>query len=294
MRHVGRSALRPVPAATAFGAIDRMAPGLARLARWTGLPPNVANFPDRVRSVLGDLDRGANTRLLAARVRFLGVRAYLDQFLAARESIEERSALGPIAIDGAEHVARAVADGRGVILATAHFGLPPLLKLGLEARGQPVIGVGGLRATRVDVVVGRDVWLAARGVQQMRAALVGGKVCIVLVDMPRGRFTEHAFLGGRIPIAPGAFRLAQVTKAALLPSFGLCEPALGVEIGAPVEVPAGDSELAAAIAEFLRRYDAVARRHPSHLFGYDPVFGARPGASRESGASGPPSRTAPR
>jgi hypothetical protein len=58
-------------------------------------------------------------------------------------------------------------------------------------------------------------------------------------------------------------------------------------------VPVGDPTFGAPIAEILRRYEAVARRHPSHLFGYDPVFGARPGASRESGAPAPPSRTAP-
>lgn len=271
MRRLGRAALRPLPAAAALAAIERAVPPAAWLARRARVPASAARFPEQVRPLLGDVAPEARAPLVAARLRFLMVRAFLDQFLAARQSDEASRALEPIVVDGAEHVARAAAERRGALLATAHFGLPPLLKVALEARGYPVIGVGGRRAAAA-VVVGRDVFLAARGAQQMREALEAGRVCVVLVDVPRGRYSERPFLAGRIPVAPGAFRLAQVTSAALLPAFAVCEPRLAVEIGPPIEVPPGDRAFDAPIARFIARYEAAARRTPSHLLGYEPVF----------------------
>jgi len=86
----------------------------------------------------------------------------VNQFLLARGTADERRELGPIEVDGATYLEAALAERRGLMLISAHFGLPPLIGLALEERGLEVVSVGGIRADRVDVVVGRGVWAAAR------------------------------------------------------------------------------------------------------------------------------------
>jgi hypothetical protein len=183
------------------------------------------------------------------------------------------------------------------MLISAHFGLPSLIRLALEERGLRVVGVGGSRAERVDVVVGRDVWAAARSVQQVREALACGQVCVLLVDTPRGRYAEPPFLQGRIPVAAGAFRLAQLTRSPLLPAFAVhtgARPRFRVEIGPPLPVSgrADISPFAQSLAAFLRCYEAIARSHPDQLFGYDPVFGSSRAVPRSASAPEPRSRNA--
>ena len=224
MRRIARAAIRPWPAAPVLSAIERAAPRYARLAlraRGAGLPRNVRAFPARVAPYLGTEPGAAErARLVEARLVFLLVRSFVNQFLLVCGTAGERRGLGPIDLRGATYLEAALAERRGLMLISAHFGLPPLIGLALEERGLPVVAVGGLRADRVDVVVGRGVWAAARSMQQVRDALADGQVCVLLVDTPRGRYMEPPFLQGRIPVAAGAFRLAQLTRSPLLPVFG--------------------------------------------------------------------------
>ena len=236
-------------------------------------------------------------RLVEARLVFVLIRAFVQQFLRAHEAGGERRGLGPIELRGAPDLEAALAERRGVLLISGHFGLPSLIGLTLRERGLPVVGVGGLRAERVDVVIGRDVWAAARGMQQVRDALADEQVCVLLVDTPKGRYAEPPFLLGRIPVAAGAFRLAQITRSPLLPVFAVhasAGPRFRVEIGPPLSVPdrSSASPFAQSLAGFLRCYEAIARRHPAQLFGYEPVFGSSRAWPRSGAAPEPRSRNA--
>ena len=208
-----------------LAAIERAAPRYARLAlraRGTGLPPSVSAFPAKLAPYLGaPSDNEHRARLVEARLVFLLARAVVTHTLDIHGTEESRHRLGPIEVRGEPHLDAALAEERGVILVSAHFGLPSLIRLILEARGLRVIGVGAREAERVDVVVGGDVWAAARGMQQLRAALAERQVCVLLVDTPRGPYAEPPFLYGRIPVAAGAFRLAQLSRSPLLPVFAL-------------------------------------------------------------------------
>ena len=91
---------------------------------------------------------------------------------------------------------------------------------------------------------------------------------------------EPSFLQGRIPVAAGAFRLAQPTRSPLLPIFAVytsTRPRFRVEIGPPIEVPdhPSPSPFAESLDGFVRCYEAIARSHPAQLFGYDRVFRSR-------------------
>jgi lauroyl/myristoyl acyltransferase len=81
-------------------------------------------------------------------------------------------------------------------------------------------------------------------------------------------------------VAAGAFRLAQLTRSPLLPVFAVhtsARPRFRVEIEPPLSIPdrPSASPFAESLDGFVRCYEAIARRHPGQLFGYDPVFRSR-------------------
>ena len=292
---MARAVLRPWPAAPVLSAIERAAPRYAKLAlraSGAGLPRKVRAFPAKVSPYFGTEPGPAeHARLVEARLVFLLVRSFVNQFLLMHETAGERRELGPIDLHGAAYLEAALAERRGLMLISAHFGLPPLIGLALEERGLPVVTVGGIMADRVDVVVGPDVWAAARSIQRVRDALADGQVCVLLVDTPKGRYAEPPFLQGRIRVAAGAFRLAQLTRSPLLPVFAVHtgeRPRFRVEIGPPIEVRdrSSASPFAEGLDEFVRSYEAIARRHPAQLFGYEPVFRSRSLSEKRGPRSG--------
>jgi lauroyl/myristoyl acyltransferase len=60
----------------------------------------------------------------------------VNQFLVVRGTAGERRGLGPIELHGATYLDAALAERRGLMLISAHFGLPPLIGLALEQRGR--------------------------------------------------------------------------------------------------------------------------------------------------------------
>ena len=284
-RRIARSLVRRISPALAFTVVERAGPHYARLALRAGgwlLPRGVPTFPAKVASLLGEpLGPRESERLIEGRVVFLLTRALLAQVLLAHPSAEGRRRLVPIGVDGAAHLEAAIGEGRGIIVVSAHFGLPPLIPLVLGDFGSDVIGVGGKPAPGVDLSVSGDVWDRARGLQRLRGQLAENRACLFLPDGVYGRYTEAPFLGGRIGVTLGPFHLAQVTGSPLLTAFAVRSrgtPRFRVEIGRALSVP-GESHAeppTEAVAEFARRYEALARRHPCQLFGYEALFA--PGA----------------
>jgi lauroyl/myristoyl acyltransferase len=286
MRRIATPALRAVPASLVLSAIERAAPGLARLglrAHGRTLPRYLRTFPDTLAPFFGTVmgREAERARLIEARLVFLLTRAFLHQFLGTRSTAEASRQLGPFELRGASHLDAALAQKRGVILASAHFGLPPVIRLLIEGRGLPVVGVGGVNNARVDVVMGADVWTGARGLTRMREALAAGRVCIILVDVRRGRHTELPFLNGRMPVTVGAFRVAQMTQSPLLPAFAVLTggtPRFRVEIGPPLPIPdrLSTTPFTEAATLFVRPFEELGRSYPGQLFGYQPVFASSP------------------
>ena len=89
-----------------------------------------------------------------------------------------RRRLGPIEVRGATHLEAALAEHRGLLLISGHFGVPALIRLVLEERGLRVVGVGGVMSDPVDVRIGGDVWTGARSTQQIRMRWrIGMRAC---------------------------------------------------------------------------------------------------------------------
>jgi lauroyl/myristoyl acyltransferase len=286
-RRIALSVVRRMSPARGFALVERAGPGYAWLARRAGgwlLPRAVRTFPARVESLLGEqLGPGDRARLVEGRLEFLLTRALMNQVLLAHPAAESMRRLAPIGVTGAEHLAAALGEGRGVILISGHFGLPPLIRLVLEDLGASVIGVGGRPAWGVDVTVGGDVWGRARGLHRLREHLAENQVCVMLSDVTYGRHIWAPFLRERLEVALGAFDVAQVTRSPLLTGFAVCvggTPRFQVEIGSALPVPdrAGAELPTDAMAEFVRRYETLAKRYPCQIFAYQPLFasGARP------------------
>jgi KDO2-lipid IV(A) lauroyltransferase len=137
------------------------------------------------------------------------------------------AAVLPFAGDGAARIGAAVAEGRGVILVSAHLGPWEQLGSSLIAHGVPVVTVTrGAYDPRLDFVYRRlrgpaGVRVIERGAPGSTARIVrtlrGGGILGAPMDLStRARSVETTFLGQPARTAVGPARLALTTGAALL------------------------------------------------------------------------------
>jgi len=197
-----------------------------------------------------------------------------------------------VEIRGLEHLTAALADGKGAILCSAHFGSFDCAFSLLGASGFPVTTIGrwqhnytaGLSsaerrfwdrvyATRlrrdrhrpnIEPWPGR-VAVGAQAAKVLRA----NEVLTVAIDAPPldsdlARTVEVPFLGRRARFLPGAVTLAQLTGAPLLMAFMYRAADYRhqvLEISAPV--PAG-RDTVTAFARCAAEVSAAIRRSPAH------------------------------
>jgi lauroyl/myristoyl acyltransferase len=160
-----------------------------------------------------------------------------------------------VEVHGLQHLDRALADGKGAILVTAHFGHARLIKPILRSRGRELLLTGNLRPgmpdfrpelfglprfTRLGELVHTRVLRLPRwsrfdprfrettgvdlptqiNVRPYIDALARNQVLVILVDGRRAQALMPAsVLGVRVELAPGAVSVARATGAALLPTF---------------------------------------------------------------------------
>jgi len=301
-------------------ALACLPPALAyRAARWRG----DAEFRYRsgkrdmlicnLRQLLGDEIGLADARRLARQwFRFASCEV-IDVMRLRRRARALRRLVG---IRGQEHLAAALAQGKGVILCSAHFGSYDCCFSLLGASGFPVTTIGrwqhnytaGLSSAERrfwDLVYARrlrrhrhrpniEPWtgrveVAARAAAVLRA----NEVLTVAIDAPpldtdRARAVQVPFLGRQAGLLPGAVALAQATGAPLLMAF-LYRTAdyqhQVLEISAPVLV---DGDTAAAFARCAAAVSAAIRKSPAHW-----AYWASPGDLADLGLIPAPRDCAP-
>jgi phosphatidylinositol dimannoside acyltransferase len=197
-----------------------------------------------------------------------------------------------VEIRGRERLDAALADGKGAILCSAHFGSFDSAFSLLGASGFPLTTVGrwqhnytaGLSSAERrfwDLVYARrlrrhrhrpnlEPWVGRfRVAAQAAAILHANEVVTVSIDAPPldsdlARTVDVPFLGGRARLLPGAVTLAQLTGAPLLMGFIYRTADYRhqvLEISAPVPM-AGDT--ATAFARCAAEVSAAIRRSPAH------------------------------
>ncbi|MFL5820360.1 MAG: lysophospholipid acyltransferase family protein [Solirubrobacteraceae bacterium] len=169
-----------------------------------------------------------------------------------------------IPVRGIEHLERARAAGRGVIVATFHMGLWRNLKFALAAHGYRLY-VSGLAGPPRPGPQGRswianEAWAEEVGCRWVtlggsyavfRALLERGEVCKIEWDIPGRRPVPVEVLGRTLRISGGVARLALETGAFVVPGFAWREPDGPVAVLFPAINPReveGESELNARIA----------------------------------------------
>jgi KDO2-lipid IV(A) lauroyltransferase len=272
----------------------RLARALAALAGTLGyaIAPNArANVRGNLRQVLG---HPAPASLVRSVFRE-GAQQYLDLL---RLPTLGSSALGAsVEVRGWEHLERARAAGRGVLLVTAHLGSPNLVGQMIALRGCPTNVV--LEAIEPPAL--RDLVASLRASHGIRPLVAGpGLLRSIVVALSRnelvGLFVDRDVLGNGVPVRffgsltrlpGGPAALGLRTGAAVLPAFtirrpdgryvGWFEPPLAL-------VQTGDvrADVLANTARVTRCIEAVIRCYPAQWAMFQPVWPAPAPANSET------------
>jgi KDO2-lipid IV(A) lauroyltransferase len=219
-------------------------------------------------------------------------RILIESFAVLAESVVDAAAIATlndetsrqlVEVEGLEHLEGALAEGRGVILPTAHFGSFELFQTACAARGIPASVVhreqdnAGFQRLLDEWRTGAGVEMLPRGsaVRGVLRALRRGRVVGMPVDQdtPRKEGIFVPFFGRPACTQSAPARIAMKTGAPVVPGF-LFRSADGVgrvvRFYPPLEmVPAGDDRDAAVIENVRRMTAAVeeaVRTAPDHWY----------------------------
>lgn len=138
-----------------------------------------------------------------------------------------------VTFEGREHIDKALAQGRGAIILTAHFGNWELLGASILANGYTIRGITRqLRSKRLEAIVSshreKVGWQGIdrdRSVREVLRCLKRNELIAILADVDtrtRGIFVDFFGRPAYTPYSPVA--LALKTGAAILPTFIIRQP----------------------------------------------------------------------
>lgn len=222
---------------------------LGRLGAW--LLPRVPPLRKRVAENLARTRPGASRAEETALCRSVG--EHFARTIADYMRMEEIAGdPGRLRIEGAEHVDAALAAGRGVVLASAHFGNWESVRLAVRAAtGRDCALIyRAFNNPRFDDLAGSLIAHAGgpvlhKGREGTRALLrhvARGGLALVLVDQRQTGSPILPFLGQGAETATAAAELALRFNAALIPARGRRAGDGSFEVRFEPEIPATDSE----------------------------------------------------
>jgi KDO2-lipid IV(A) lauroyltransferase len=173
----------------------------------------------------------------------------------------------PLALEGRDHLDRALARGKGAILVTCHLGSWEVAATELARSGYPLCAVTGEQLGRLAPAVRRHkarrgitVVRPANGMRALYRQLAGNRILVLLIDgdvWQRGR--PLPFLGRLTDLPWGAERLARATGAPLLPAVMRRERegVFRARIYPPVDLAGGPEMTMRAVVRPLERMIAA-------------------------------------
>ena len=212
------------------------------------------------------------------------IKGHYDLFRLSRLSKEEILAMTQVV--GKEHMERALARGKGVIMVSAHLGNVDLLIQIPLAFGVPM-------STPVEHIQPERLFrytLRLRTSHGLRMFPTGGPMLELYRALKRGEMIGLAadrgidvstrkvdFFGEPASLPEGPVRLALRTGAALIPGFGLRLPdnSFQVRIEPPLEIPNTgdrDADIAAGMEMVVDVLEHYISRHPEQWLLAKPVW----------------------
>jgi KDO2-lipid IV(A) lauroyltransferase len=254
-----------------------------RLLRWLGVWVGLLWFygvPVRRRLTLAHLRAAGGGRWTEAERWRIARGAFLTQAQNVAEMLGWRRMLrGPcpwVRVEGRAHLDAARAQGRGVLLLTAHLGAFDLVACQQAASGQPLYVISKALSWRAL----NDAWMRARAalglqvlppdapLQPALAALKAGGVVALVLDQhsPEPRAVEAPFFGIPARTSPALATLALRARAPIVPCFTVREgDAHTLWFEPPISPPLeGDTRarIVALTCACLPALEAAILRHP--------------------------------
>ena len=181
-----------------------------------------------------------------------------------------------VTFEGREHIDKVLAQGRGAIILTAHFGNWELLGACILAHGYTIRGITRqLRSRRLDAIVSsyreKVGWQGIdrdRSVREVLRCLNRNELIAILADVDtrtRGIFVDFFGRPAYTPYSPVA--LALKTGAAILPTFIVRQPddSHRAIVEAPLILQQGgerDQDLLVNTQRFTKVIESYIRRYP--------------------------------
>ncbi|MCE2395073.1 lysophospholipid acyltransferase family protein [Candidatus Poribacteria bacterium] len=181
-----------------------------------------------------------------------------------------------VTLEGREHIDKALVQGRGAIILTAHFGNWELLGASILAHGYTIRGITReLRSKRLDAIVSsyreKVGWQGIdrdRSVREVLRCLNRNELIAILADVDtrtRGIFVDFFGQPAYTPYSPVAFALK--TGAAILPTFIVRQPdnSHRAIIEAPLTLQQSgekETDLLVNTQQFTKVIESYIRRYP--------------------------------
>jgi KDO2-lipid IV(A) lauroyltransferase len=235
-------------------------------------------LPRRRRVTLDNLERSFGREVSPAKLRRLGRRSFqhvgMNLIEACRYFLRPTDVmLSRVRVEGGEHFRTAAAQGRGVLILTAHYGNWELLAAAHGLTGLPLsIVMRPLDHPLLDDLAARfrrrsgaELIIKRQAVREVLQALRRQRMVGVLLDQnaTRAEGVFVPFFGVPASTSKGLAVLALRTGAPVVPVFLRRDPdgRHCMDVGAPIPPPA-DGDVVAYTATFNQVLEATIRRAP--------------------------------
>ncbi len=235
-------------------------------------------LPQRRRVTLDNLTRSFGREQSPAELRHLGRRSFqhvgMNLIEACRYFLRPTDVmLSRVRVEGDEHLRTAVAQGRGVLILTAHYGNWELLAAAHSLTGLPLsIVIRPLDHPLLDDLAARfrrrsgaELIIKRQAVREVLLALRRQRLVGILLDQnaTRAEGVFVPFFGVPASTSKGLAVLALRTGAPVLPAVVRRDPdgRHCVDIGAPIPPPP-DGDVTTYTATFNQVLEATIRRAP--------------------------------
>jgi len=228
-----------------------------------------------------ELDAGSPEVARVARRAFENYGRMLADFVLMG-SMEPAEIESQNTYDGREHIDKALAAGRGAIMAVPHMGSWDVAGSLAGVLGYPIHAVAaGFPGSLEEAVVAtrqrfglKVIPLGRSAVRQLMTALKSNALIALLCDLPHGPGIEVEFFGRPAIVPGGPAALALKTGARLMPA---CQWRVGpgrYHVHMDPALDLGEDDVRGVMQRVVRRFEDFIRERPDQWYAFKPLFQA--------------------